>query len=98
MGAGTNRGQIRLWDVKTRTNVRTFEGHIGKVTGIAFSENGYYLATSAAGEAVVKMWDLRKLTNFHTIEIEGAQGVGVNSVQFDYSGQFIGAACGPELR
>ncbi|KND02301.1 uncharacterized protein SPPG_02775 [Spizellomyces punctatus DAOM BR117] len=98
LATGTNDSLVRLWDVKSQNNVRSFEGHKGKITGISFSENGYYLATSAADEAVVKFWDLRKLVNFQTIEIEAPKGTGVQSVQFDFSGQYIGAACGQELR
>ena len=35
----------------------------------------------------MKLWDLRKLKNFHTINMEG--GAAVSSVQFDFSGQFL---------
>ena len=42
-----------------------FEGHKGAVTGLCFSENGYYLATTATDG--VKLWDLRKLRNFKTL-------------------------------
>ncbi|TPX56557.1 hypothetical protein PhCBS80983_g04467 [Powellomyces hirtus] len=97
-GAGGADSVVRLWDVRSQSNVQNFEGHKGKITGISFSENGYYLATSADGEAVVKFWDLRKLTDFKTIEIEDAKDTGVSKVHFDYSGQFVGAACGSELR
>lgn len=47
-------------------NVAKFETKAGApVTGISFSENGYFLAT-AAGDSV-KLWDLRKLKNIKTI-------------------------------
>ena len=46
-----------------------FSGHQGPITSIAFSENGYYLATSA-DDSVVKLWDLRKLKNFKNITLE----------------------------
>ena len=35
-------------------NVAKFEGHKGPVTGLSFSENGYFLATAAADG--VKLW------------------------------------------
>lgn len=43
-----------------------FLGHRSAIRSIAFSENGYYLATSA-DDGEVKLWDLRKLKNFKTI-------------------------------
>ncbi|KAJ3181573.1 hypothetical protein HDU85_003515 [Gaertneriomyces sp. JEL0708] len=98
LGTGGADSVVRLWDVKSRDNVGAFEGHKGKIKGIAFSENGYYLATCADGEAVVKFWDLRKLTNFHTINIENNLGNGVQDIAFDYSGQYLSAACGKEVR
>uniref|UniRef100_A0A914R5K9 Pre-mRNA-processing factor 19 n=1 Tax=Parascaris equorum TaxID=6256 RepID=A0A914R5K9_PAREQ len=40
----------------------------GAVKAIAFSENGYYLATGAE-DGEVKLWDLRKLKSFKTMSI-----------------------------
>ncbi|KAJ3088067.1 hypothetical protein HK102_009641 [Quaeritorhiza haematococci] len=96
LGAGTSDSIIRIWDVKSQQNVKNFEGHKGKITSISFSENGYYLASSADGEGVVRLWDLRKLVNFHTIELEDVSAV--HRVGFDYSGQYLGVAAGGEFR
>lgn len=49
------------------------------VKAIAFSENGYYLATGAE-DGEVKLWDLRKLKSFKTMTInEGKHTVSSNS-------------------
>jgi len=90
LGTGTER-VVRIWDIKSQTNVASFEGHEGPVTCLSFSENGYYLATGA-DDATVKLWDLRKLKNFHTISAE--QGAAVKAVHFDYSGSFLAIARG----
>jgi len=84
---GTAMGAaVAVWDVKSQANAHTFEGHTANVCSLAFSENGYYLATGAA-DATVKLWDLRKLKNFQTLQPAG--GAAVHAVRFDYSGGFL---------
>ena len=83
---------VRVWDMKSRAILTTFEGHSQPLTCLAFSENGYYLATGAA-DATVKLWDLRKLQSFHTIEPDSAS-MAVSDVAFDHSGQVLAVARG----
>jgi len=90
LGAGTQDSQVVIYDVKTQQSAATFKGHVGALTALSFSENGYHLATSD-DTGVVKLWDLRKLTNFQTIQDAGAGGA-VRSVQFDKSGTYLGVA------
>uniref|UniRef100_A0A8C8FHK8 Pre-mRNA-processing factor 19 n=1 Tax=Oncorhynchus tshawytscha TaxID=74940 RepID=A0A8C8FHK8_ONCTS len=94
-GTGTADSQIKIWDLKERTNVANFPGHIGPVTSIAFSENGYYLATGAQ-DSSVKLWDLRKLKNFKTITLDNNYEVK-RSLVFDQSGTYL-AVGGTDIR
>lgn len=48
---------------------------------------------SAGDDNTVKLWDLRKLKNFATINAEGA-----TAVNFDFSGQFLAVAAGKGVR
>uniref|UniRef100_A0A8C6PUQ9 Pre-mRNA-processing factor 19 n=1 Tax=Nothobranchius furzeri TaxID=105023 RepID=A0A8C6PUQ9_NOTFU len=93
-GTGTADSQIKIWDLKERTNVANFPGHSGPVTSIAFSENGYYLATGAQ-DSSVKLWDLRKLKNFKTISLDN--NYEVKSLVFDQSGTYL-AVGGSDIR
>uniref|UniRef100_A0A8C9TK50 Pre-mRNA-processing factor 19 n=1 Tax=Scleropages formosus TaxID=113540 RepID=A0A8C9TK50_SCLFO len=93
-GTGTADSQIKIWDLKERTNVANFPGHSGPVTAIAFSENGYYLATGAQ-DSSLKLWDLRKLKNFKTITLDS--GYEVKSLVFDQSGTYL-AVAGSDIR
>lgn len=62
LATGTASKVVRIWELRQVKNVAVFEGHLGPVTALSFSENGYHLATAAAEG--VKLWDLRKLKNF----------------------------------
>ena len=57
-----------------------FESHSGQISALSFSENGYYLAT-AADDACIRLWDLRKLKNFKTIQLD--EGYEVKDLCFD---------------
>lgn len=94
LGTGTTGGLVKIWDVKSQTNVAKFEGHVGAVTSISFSENGYFLATAASDG--IKLWDLRKLKNFRTFTPYGPD-TPTNCVEFDYSGSYL-AAAGSDIR
>ena len=69
-------------------------GHAGPIAALSFSENGYYLAT-AAEDSCVKLWDLRKLKNFKTIQLE--EGYEVKDLCFDQSGTYL-AMAGTDVR
>jgi len=88
-GTGTGANLVRMWDVNTCTNVATFEGHTGVVNSVAFSENGYHMA-SASDDSTVRVYDLRKLKTLHEFKL----GAAAQSVSFDASGKFlaVGAA------
>ena len=78
-GTGTADSVIKIWDLKSKTNLANFLGHTGPITSLSFSENGYFLATSAE-DSTVKLWDLRKLKNFKTIEFDNKAEVMGNKI------------------
>lgn len=102
LGVGTRTGAVRIWDARSTKAVAKFEGHSvssasdSGVTGLSFSENGYYLATGAADG--VKAWDLRKLKNLASVPGPGGEngngGGGVSRLAFDPSGYLL-AVAGP---
>ncbi|EMS65878.1 U-box domain-containing protein 72 [Triticum urartu] len=94
LGTGTTEAVVKIWDVKTQSNVAKFEGHAGPVTAMSFSENGYFLATAALDG--VKLWDLRKLRNFRTFSPYDSD-TPTNSVEFDFSGTYL-AVAGSDIR
>ena len=74
---------VKLWDMKNQKSVARLTGHTGAVAAHSFSENGYYVATAAADG--VKLWDLRKLKNFMSINAVS----NATSVVFDSSGRYL---------
>ncbi|KAJ3325886.1 hypothetical protein HDV06_002271 [Boothiomyces sp. JEL0866] len=98
LGTGSADSVIRLWDIKSKSIAASFTGHTGAISSISFSENGYHVATGSAKDNFVKFWDLRKLTDFHTLELPHTEGfAGVPSVKFDHSGKYVGVAYGNNL-
>lgn len=89
LGTGTSEAVVKIWDVKSQANVARFDGHVGAVTSISFSENGYFLATAAHDG--VKLWDLRKLRNFRTFSPYDSD-TPTSSVEFDNSGSYLAIA------
>ena len=110
LGTGTSvenkGGDVLIWDVKQQKVAATFQGHSGSITSLCFSENGYYLATASSelGDGV-KIWDLRKLKNIHTIDLSpllSNQKIGKKSpkvvTQFDKTGAYLGVGCGQTVQ
>lgn len=99
--AGGADGQVRLYDVKSCTLATALAGqHAGPIAAFAFAENGFQCA-SAEQSGVIKLWDLRKLTSYHTIVSTAQDGdnVGsvVSSIAFDESASYLAAAVGSRV-
>ena len=86
---GATDSIIKVWETRTQQSVASFEGHSGSISSLAFSENGYYMASAASDG--VKIWDLRKLKSIRSLTPFG-EGEAVASVAFDHSGLFLGVA------
>ncbi|CAH9095177.1 unnamed protein product [Cuscuta epithymum] len=94
LGTGTTGSTVKIWDVKSQAVVAQFDGHVGAVNALSFSENGYFLATAARDG--VKLWDLRKLRNFRNFSPYD-ENTPTQTVEFDHSGSYL-ASGGSDIR
>jgi pre-mRNA-processing factor 19 len=96
---GSADGAIKVWDLQSQTVAFECPERCGEagVGGLAFSENGYYMATAGVQDGGrVTVWDLRKLAKLHTIDLADESYV-VHSLRFDHSGSYL-AVAGTDLR
>ncbi|KAK1935401.1 Pre-mRNA-processing factor 19 2 [Phytophthora citrophthora] len=94
-GTAAKSKLVQMWAVNSLSNVVTFEGHSAPVTALGFSENGYHLA-SGSEDGVVKLWDLRKATNFFELDLKKENPKlklgAINAINFDASGSHLAVA------
>ncbi|CAI5742001.1 unnamed protein product [Peronospora destructor] len=94
-GTAAKSKLVQMWAVNSLSNVVTFEGHEAPVLALAFSENGYHLA-SGSEDGVLKLWDLRKATSFYELDLNKEEPTlklgAINAISFDASGSYLAVA------
>ncbi|CCI46781.1 unnamed protein product [Albugo candida] len=99
-GIGSSNSGLQMWDVKSCSNVVTFEDHAAPVTAISFSENGYHLM-SGSSNGIVHLWDLRKLKSIYSLDInttsDAKSPANIQALSFDPSGTFAALASGTKV-
>ena len=76
-------GEIKVWEIETRTEVRTFRGHSDPVMRLSFHVSNVRLA-SAGLDHTVKIWDLISGTEALTLHTHSD---AVRSVAFSQDGR-----------
>ena len=88
LASASDDNTVKLWDVATRTNIATLQGHTGDVESVSFSPDGTTLASSGRDDTV-KLWDVATRTNIATLQ--GHTG-DVESVSFSPDGTTLASS------
>ncbi len=82
---------VQLWDAVTGGHLRTLTGHMDDVNCIAFSPDGYFIASGAGGfddpgESTVRLW---RVSDGALLETMDGHGYWVDDLAYSPGGQFI---------
>ena len=67
LASGSADGTIKLWNVETKENIATFEGHTDRIFSVEFSPDGTLLA-SGSWDSTIKLWNVATKENTATLE------------------------------
>ncbi|KAJ2823421.1 hypothetical protein IWW50_003789 [Coemansia erecta] len=98
LGVGTTDGFAKILDIKQKQVLATLDAASSnegatEISGLHFSENGYYFVTTSAREAAV--WDLRKQKKTQSwvladlVPEESRESAQFTAARFDASGKYL---------
>jgi len=82
-------GAVDVRDARTGRSVRTFDGHDGAITAVAFNHDGTLLATTG-DDGATRVWDPRTGTDLHTLQSLGESAA--RGPSFSADGSLLAAA------
>ena len=86
LATGAEDKCIRVWDIRNRRILHTFQGHEQDIYSLDYSRDGRFIA-SGSGDRSVRLWDMQKQKAALELTIEE----GVTTVALSPSGEFIAA-------
>lgn len=85
LASGSADSTVKLWQVNTGTEIRSFTGHSDSVWSVAFSPDGQLLASGSA-DSTIKLWQVNTGREIRTFT---GHSFFVHSVAFSPNGQLL---------
>jgi WD40 repeat protein/serine/threonine protein kinase/DNA-binding XRE family transcriptional regulator len=82
---GSSKGNVRIWDTQTGTELRQFTGQTSPVTSIAVSPDGRHALTGGS-DGTARLWDAQAGTELRSFEVHGD---GISQVGFSADGVHV---------
>ena len=84
LASGSDDETVRLWDVTSRQEIATLEGHTSDVNSVSFSPDGQ--TPSGSDDETVRLWDVTSRQEIATLEGHTSD---VYSVSFSPDGRTL---------
>jgi WD40 repeat protein len=94
LASGGHDAIIKLWDVRSGSELRALAGHTNTITALVFSNDGKTVVSGAL-DSTVRFWDVASGNVIRTIH----RSVGVTSLALSFDGQTLAiSGFDPEVR
>jgi hypothetical protein len=84
-GTGNSDGTVKLWEISTGKEIRTFSGNKNNINSIVISGDGKYLVTGSFDNKA-KLWEISTGKEIRTFS---GHSLGVNSVAMSSDGKYL---------
>ena len=86
-------GRVRVWDVATRKQIRTLDGHEGNVLPCCWRADGRILASAGTTDGTVRLWDMSNDTpNCKVIQVIPPGARWLHGLAFTSEGRYLATA------
>ncbi len=89
-GKPARKGEIKIWDIESRSALKTIAGHADNIFDVAFSPDGKTLATCSY-DRMIKIWSAETGAELHNLKdhVDAVFGIA-----FSPDGEFLASAAG----